>query len=332
MKRILELFATGTYSLTGIRSEFLKANIIGEKGKRPMPISSISYVLRNPFYYGVFLHKNEIHQGSHVPMISKKMFDDIQTAMVAFGRPRHDRKKDRGFLFRHFAMCGSCGYSITAERHTKKSGLQFHYYRCTHKSKKEKCEERSFVRQEKFLEEVKRNVGLVSIPDEWKEKFLARIETWESDDSQDRQTQIDAFKAELILIKQKIDRINNGFADGSLDILEFKELKNPLVSSKADLEQKIVALEKGKANRLEPLRNFILEANQAEKWVKEENWLEMKSFLQKVGSNRLLRAQTLTVSFKKPANLLAETVLAVRSTNDFSQQSSRWWSLSGSNR
>jgi hypothetical protein len=40
---------------------------------------------------------------------------------------------------------------------------------------------------------------------------------------------------------------------------------------------------------------------------------------------RLLRAQTLTVTFKKPFNSLAETVIAVRSTNDFSEQSSKWW-------
>jgi len=42
----------------------------------------------------------------------------------------------------------------------------------------------------------------------------------------------------------------------------------------------------------------------------------MKSFLQKVGSNRILRAQTLTVSFIKPWDSLAETHLAVRSTAD----------------
>jgi hypothetical protein len=73
------------------------------------------------------------------------------------------------------------------------------------------------------------------------------------------------------------------------------------------------------------LRNFILEANQAEKWVKEENWLEMKSFLKKVGMNRLLRAQTLTVSFTKPASLLAATNTAVLSTEDVSARNSKWW-------
>jgi hypothetical protein len=63
----------------------------------------------------------------------------------------------------------------------------------------------------------------------------------------------------------------------------------------------------------------------AEKAVSSDNWLKMKSFLKENGSNRLLRAQTLTVSFKKPFDLLAETTTAVRSTTDVSAQCSRWW-------
>ena len=47
-----------------------------------MPLSSIGNFLRNPFYYGVFSHKGEIHQGIHVPMISKKTFDEIQAALI----------------------------------------------------------------------------------------------------------------------------------------------------------------------------------------------------------------------------------------------------------
>jgi hypothetical protein len=297
---------------------------LSPKRRSEMPLSSIGNMLRNPFYYGVFLHKGEMHQGLHVPMISKKTFDEIQAALVAVSKP-NGRRKEKEFLFLNFATCGSCGFCVTGERHAKKSGLRFMYYRCTHKNKKHRCENRQFVRQEIFADEVKRNAQLATIPDEWKERFLARIETWEGEESQAKQKKIDRLKAEQAEIKAKIDRINNGFADGTLDITEFKELKNPLIPKKVELEQQIIALEKSKINRLEPLRNWVLKANQAEKWVSEDNWLEMKSFLQTVGSNRLLRAQTLTVTFTKPANSLAETNIFVRSTTDVSAQSSRWW-------
>jgi hypothetical protein len=93
----------------------------------------------------------------------------------------------------------------------------------------------------------------------------------------------------------------------------------------------LIGLEKSKGNRLELLRNWIFKANAFEKAVSSNNWLEMKSFLHQVGSNRLLRAQTLTVSFKRPFDLLAETTLAIRNTSDVSEQCSRWWSLRDSN-
>ena len=133
-------------------------------------------------------------------MISKKTFDDIQKALVTVGKPRHHREETK-FLFLNFATCDLCGYSITGERHIKKSGLRFYYYRCSHKSKTQKCEARSFVRQEKFTEEVKRNAQLVIIPDEWKEKFLARVETWETEVSTAKQAQIDRLTTDLAAVK-----------------------------------------------------------------------------------------------------------------------------------
>ena len=181
------------------------------------------------------------------------------------------------------------------------------------------------ILHDKFAEEVKRNAQLIIIPDEWKEKFLAKIETWESEVSLEKQQKIDALKSDLTSLKAKIDRIDNGFTEGSIDIAEFKELKNPLVIQKTYLEQQIVALEESKLKRLEPLRKWVLEANEAQNGVISDDWLKMKSFLQKNGSNRFLRAQTLTVSFKKPFALLAKTTVAAQRAASESERNSIWW-------
>ena|SRR5258708_39977201 len=88
------LFATANYSLTAIQREMAAAGLIGERSKKPLPISSIGNLLRNPFYYGVFLHKGELHQAVHVPMITKKTFDEIQAALVAVGNPLVPKKAE----------------------------------------------------------------------------------------------------------------------------------------------------------------------------------------------------------------------------------------------
>lgn len=259
-------------------------------------------------------------------MVSKKTWDEIQRARVAVAKPRK-RRGDKGLEFLNFATCGSCGHCITGERHTKKSGLRFYYYRCTHKNKKRGCESTTFVRQEQVAEEVKRNVRLVTLPEEWKEKFLAKVEVWEAEGSATRQTQIARLNSELVAVKSRITRLNDAFTDGSIDLAEFKELKNPLVPKKVELEAKIVALEKTKANRVEPLRDWISEAHYGTKLLSEGNFGEMKSFLQKVGLNRVFRDQTLTVSFLKPWDSLAQTVEASFADNEFTHVSEKWWAL-----
>ena len=324
VKRLLELFATGEYSLTAVQKEATKMGIRGRQNGKPLSLSSIGNLLRCHFYHGVFLHKGEMHQGIHVPMISQKTFDEIQAALVKVGKPRKKRSH-KGFLFLNFATCGACGHCITAERHTKKSGRRYHYYRCSYKNKRPHPADRSLIREDSFAEEVKRNAALVCIPDEWKEKFLAQIELWQHEEAYERQRHVDRIKAELVDLKSKIDRLNTAFTEGGLELQEFKKLKNPLIVQKAALEQQLTRVEKGRASTIEPLKNLILEANQAHTWLFQNNVLEMKSFLQKVGLNHIFASQTLTVSFKKHWSSLAETTVAVQRATSESERNSKWW-------
>src|ERR1039457_3122 len=115
------------------------------------------------------------------------------------------------------------------------------------------------------------------------------------------------------------------FTEAGIELAEFKELKNPLIVQKTVLEQQLAKVEKGEASPIEPLKNFILEANQAQKWLFSNNWLEMKSFLQNIGLNREIRSQTLTVSFKKHWCSLANTTVAANQAASESERNSIWW-------
>ncbi len=135
----------------------------------------------------------------------------------------------------------------------------------------------------------KRNVESLIIPDDWKEKFLAKIETWQADENGVTQSQIEKLRAELSTVKASLQRINIAFADGHLDLEEFKEIKNPLVPRKTELERQLISLQTTNVNRLEPLKEWVLQANSAQNMVLGNEWLEMKSFLKEVGSNRRVR-------------------------------------------
>lgn len=325
LKRMFEVFATGRYTLAAIQLEFEKAGLVGPRTQKAPPISSIHNLLKNPFYYGVFVYNGVMHQGVHAPLVSKETWDKVQAARIAVAKPRKKRN-DKGFVFLNFARCGYCGLCITGERHTKKkSGKRYFYYRCTHKHRSKICEGRTYLREEAFAGEVRRNTALIVLPDEWKERFLAKVETWEEQGAAAKQTRTSALKATVGDLRSRIDRLNTAFTEGAIDVQEFKELKNPLVSQKVQVEGQITDLEARRTNRLEPLRNWILTANAVGNSVSEDDLKEMRSSLEKAGSNRILCAQTLTVSFIKPWDSLAQTVESSFADNEFTHVSEKWW-------
>jgi DNA invertase Pin-like site-specific DNA recombinase len=219
VKEILRAFATGEYTLTKIQSKMFSLGLVGKEGK-PLHLSTIQGILKNPFYYGHFLYRGELHQGSHKPMITKKLFDKIQEALITNGKPRKKRGP-KNFLFLNFAVCGECGYSITAERHVKKSGLKFVYYHCTFKSKTQKCTQNRFLREENFAEQIKENCQKVSLPDDWREKFLAKLETENAEARRSSDLFAQNLKIELEKVKTKINRLTDAYLEGDLELPEF---------------------------------------------------------------------------------------------------------------
>ena len=73
------------------------------------------------------------------------------------------------------------------------------------------------------------------------------------------------------------------------------------------------------------MRNWILEANQAENLSKQENPSRMRDFLVSIGSNRRLAAGMLVAEFKTPWNLLAKTNAEGRSPEATSSANQIWW-------
>jgi len=302
VKEVLQAFATGEYTLTKIQSKMFSLGLVGKEGN-PLHLSTIQSILTNPFYYGHFKYRGELHQGSHKPMISKKLFDKIQETLILNGKPRKKRGP-KNFQFLNFAVCGECGYTITAERKIKKSGRKYHYYHCTFKSKTQKCSQRSFLREESLAAQIKETCQKVSLPDEWREKFLAKLET----ESAEAQRSSDLFaqnlKTELEKTKTKINRLMDAYLEGDLELPEFQLKKNDLMSRKKTLEEKLSDFERKGNHWLELMRNWIIEANQAKNLVLSDNFSEMKNFIKKIGSNRRIFDQRLFVDFKKPWNYL----------------------------
>jgi len=96
-QRMFELFATGNYSLRTLRTA-----LIAEFGRAfsTYRIWYLEKLLKNPFYVGRFNWQGKVCEGTHPPLVSKEIFEQVQQVLRGRFRPRK-RKYE-------FAFTGGC--------------------------------------------------------------------------------------------------------------------------------------------------------------------------------------------------------------------------------
>src|ERR1035437_8627660 len=97
------------------------------------------------------------------------------------------------------------------------------------------------------------------------------------------------------------------------------------MSEKKTLEEKLSNFERKGNHWLELVRNWILQANQAQNLSSSEKFEEMKNFLKTVGSNPRLASGILSVDYKKPFSYLAEIPFTAPSAVASTDVYSRMW-------
>jgi len=143
VRKVFEAYATGKYTFEDLQKLSFSWGLAGQRKSKALAISKIQSMLKNPFYYGLFVFKGETYQGTHDPLITKQLFEKCQRVMCERGKPQK-QKGLKPFIFRSLFKCGECGRQITAETKVKPSGKTYTYYRCTKKNR---------VCSQKYIEE-----------------------------------------------------------------------------------------------------------------------------------------------------------------------------------
>jgi len=104
------------------------------------------------------------------------------------------------------------------------------------------------------------------LPDEWREKFLAKVNEWEKENRHSSEIFAQNLKTELEKVKTKINRLMDAYLEGDLELPEFQLKKNELMNQKKALEEKLSDFERKGNHWLELVKNWIIEANQSQKF------------------------------------------------------------------
>jgi len=297
VRQMFEAYSTGGHTLQSLRNLTITWGLKTHFNK-PIARSKIREVLSNPFFTGQFYHKGELYQGSHEPIISKALFDQVQSIL-------HNRKKPNQKRKHHFALlglltCAECECAITAERQKG-----HHYYRCT--KKRGKCNQ-PFVREEKLAEYLRQIVAQVALPTEWREPIFNQLDIWRQEEVQNYQSAKNNFDAQLNELDLKLERLLDIHLDGAITRDEYTRRKEKHLKEKLAIQDKLTKLADQGSVWLEPARSLLHVGFAARELERDENLESLAGFFKNVGSNLRLADRAPSLAWKKPWSILCEKI------------------------
>ena len=256
-------------------------------------------MLTNPFYVGVLVYNGEKHKGVHKQFISKALFDKVQE-QVKF---KNKKRKGHNFEFTGLIHCKECEGAITAEEHFKtypstRGRVRYVYYRCS--KKLGKCSQ-PFLAEDKLIKQLTTSLSNIALPTSLAKKWLKRTDEEYEKDRKNCDQKIKELGEQLKEVDLKTSRLLDLYLEQKLSEELYKKKQNEFFVEKEQLETQLRKTKKGGSYWLEPMKEFIDCALQAQKIARKENTnQQIRDLLQKVGSNFFLDQKQIQVEYKKP--------------------------------
>ena len=291
IRKIFELYATGDYTLDRLKDTMSSMGFRTTNDKM-IGVSKLRLILTNPFYYGMFKYWGKMFEGTHEPIITKKLFEKCQLVMKRRGKLIKAKHK---FIFRGFIRCGECGRMITAEIHK-----DYVYYRCT---KRYTVCSQKYIREESLIKQIRGIFQKVSLCDDWTSKIIRELEKDKQRDVQSSHPHQQNLKHRIDTVDIKINKLLDLYLEGNLAQEEYKKKKAELLNKKKELQETMRDFADGDNNWFEQARDFVTLLNRAGYVSRGGNLESQKEFLEKIGSNFILKERRLIFSAE---NSLAE--------------------------
>jgi site-specific DNA recombinase len=284
IKKMFELYATGRYTFETLRDVVSAAGLSGD-AKNTLSVSRHQDTLKNPFYYGMFILRGELHQGIHEPLVTKDLFDKVQQAMLRRSKPSPIRLKS--YVYRGLLRCATCGCTITME--TQKG---HNYLRCTKRVIRD-CPQ-PYAREEVVTEQIAQALTSVSLPDHWADWMIKQLNHDRTSGDTERAEGNRKLTTAVCKLDVKLDRLTAGYLDaGAFTAAEFCARKADLLGQKRKLLDDLAAMETEDVKRFEPVIRFVNGSKQR-KYIAEARKLgELRATLEETGSNLPLDAKKL---------------------------------------
>lgn len=298
---MFELYAAGSYGVIQLSKVMYDKGLRTRAGYKVQK-SVIHRILTNPFYYGLMEKDGKYAPGTHAPLISKKLFDDVQDVL---NNKNRGKKQKHNFPHRGFMTCHVCSCALTGA--LKKGHV---YYYCT--NGKGNCEQhKKYLRSEimdgiianKIFDNLRFDEELVEIMYNAKKEILGQDKTY-------TETALANLKKQLLQAKEKqsklVDSYLAGFVTEDIYNAKIQGLNNEVVSTEQQIKNFQTKEIQGDTT-LELTKNIFFTANRAKKEFVDAGDLTKRAKLEKLLLNLTIHNKELaSFKLKEPYQMLVE--------------------------
>jgi len=294
VRRAFELYATGRWGLVDLADHMKQLGLRGKKGK-PIRVNGLSIFLHNIFYCGLVRLKisGEIYEGQHEPIISKKLFDQVQDVLAGKTVERHYQ---HSYLFRRLITCVDCHMSLVGEMQKGSVYYRCHTRRCPQKTLREDLINE---RIEELLRTLKFNdAELEYVRDEVKRSYSTINEFVESR-RKGLQLQIDQSQTRLT-------KLTDMYIDGTVDQEMYIRKKNDLLLQETEAKEKLKNTGVGEQLASKRIEEFVELVNNAYSSYKKAFPDEKRELIKIISSNLELSGKSLVIKLHFPFQIVSE--------------------------
>lgn len=233
IEEIFMKYATGTFTKEELRKEY------NRKGIR-LTHGAFHSLFHNYVYCGIIYipasksNPEQLIKGVHEPIISKEVFDRVQSVALAKGKVKSKPKKEIPQLpLKGYLVCDFCGGNLTGSRSKGHGGL-YYYYHC-----QPGCKNR--FRADIALQDFLNWLQSIKVEPDIVEVYLKITEDVFKQNEGDKNKEIQVLESEIEKQKKLLTSLTAKFALGTIREMEYSitrdSVNNALIELLAQKEE-----------------------------------------------------------------------------------------------
>jgi site-specific DNA recombinase len=302
LREMFQLASQGLYSLSWFVKWLEQKDLKTKRGKK-IGKSHVLHILTTPTYYGCFTHNGETFEGSYEPLVSKVVWDKIQTALKNRSKPKVNTWEP---YLNGIINCGECGCSITTtikKKYYKKAKrvAEYKYNHCTHR--KGNCKQ-SAITAEELENQLTTAIGQIKISRDVWELGIKLLKSKNKEETNKYDSQLKSLNQKLAKIQERKSKLITMRADEEITKDEFATQKGEILNEEIKIKSLINDYSDSSNSWLERAEEFLNIAFYVRDILEHGTISEKRNLIITVGENFILKDKKLTFQMKKPFDAL----------------------------